>query len=323
MARAKGRDWLTRTEFVKESGVSLKQILKYFDKWNEAVIAAGLVPLGSSGRPGKQRGLSEEELIERIKATAMTLGKNTLTVPEFKAQTGISGSPIYRLFKNWNEALEKAGLQRNPNYNLRIPDDDLFEDYFRVTSELNRFPTYNEFARRSKYSIGVYEHRFENFTEFRKQAMKIGLDKGSIKSEFALPTIESLESDTRDRAQSFKLLDDRPILGERINFRGLIHAPVNELGVVYLFGILSKELGFEVESIRSEFPDCEATRRIGKNKLQRVRIEFEFQSSNFVRHGHDITKCDMVVCWEHDWKNCPLEVISLKERLAKSKHQRD
>ena len=41
--------------------------------------------------------------------------------------------------------------------------------------------------------------------------------------------------------------------GEPIDFRGLRHAPINELGVVFLFGAVSRELGFIVESIQAEY----------------------------------------------------------------------
>ena len=37
------------------------------------------------------------------------------------------------------------------------------------------------------------------------------------------------------------------LFGSPINFRGLRHAPINELGVVYIFGMVSYELGFIVE----------------------------------------------------------------------------
>ncbi|MBX9788237.1 MAG: hypothetical protein K2Y37_04935 [Pirellulales bacterium] len=35
------------------------------------------------------------------------------------------------------------------------------------------------------------------------------------------------------------------------------HAPINEQGVVYLFGMVSRELGFYIEAIQQGFPDCE------------------------------------------------------------------
>ena len=102
--------------------------------------------------------------------------------------------------------------------------------------------------------------------------------------------------------------------GAPINFRGLRHAPINEQGVVYLFGMVSFELGLIVEAVQAGFPDCEAKRCIDekRNRWQRVRIEFEFRSRNFRDHGHDATCCDLIVCWEHNWPECPLDVIELR-----------
>jgi hypothetical protein len=57
-----------------------------------------------------------------------------------------------------------------------------------------------------------------------------------------------------------------PVFGSPINFRWLRHAPINELGVVYIFGMVSYELGFIVEALQSSFPDCEAKRFIGNDR---------------------------------------------------------
>ena len=48
---------------------------------------------------------------------------------------------------------------------------------------------------------------------------------------------------------------------------------------------------------------------------RRVRIEFEYQSRNFQRHNHDPAGCDLIVCWEDNWPEAPLEVIELKSRV--------
>src|SRR5262245_27375209 len=72
--------------------------------------------------------------------------------------------------------------------------------------------------------------------------------------------------------------------------------PRNENGVVFIFALVAEELGFGVERVRAGFPDCMAT--WGGKK---ARIEFEFRSKNFEIHGHDAKKCDLVVCWRHDW----------------------
>jgi hypothetical protein len=85
--------------------------------------------------------------------------------------------------------------------------------------------------------------------------------------------------------------------GELLNFRGLLHAPVEEQGVVFLFGMVARELGYIVESVTTGFPDCEAKRRIGNGRWEKVRIEFEYQSRNFNIHGHNPNRCDVIVCW--------------------------
>jgi hypothetical protein len=103
-------------------------------------------------------------------------------------------------------------------------------------------------------------------------------------------------------------LQDRPTYGNPIDFRGLRHEPVNEQGVVFLFGMLAKELGYMVEAIQGRFPDCEAKRRIGPERWQRVHIEFEFESRNFRNHGHPASSCDVIVCWRHNWDECPEDI---------------
>jgi hypothetical protein len=47
-----------------------------------------------------------------------------------------------------------------------------------------------------------------------------------------------------------------------------------------------------------------------------VRIEFEFESKSFVWHGHDAKECDLIVCWENNWPECPLEVVELRRAFS-------
>jgi hypothetical protein len=90
-------------------------------------------------------------------------------------------------------------------------------------------------------------------------------------------------------------MTQRSIAGDAINFRGTIFGPVNELGVVALFAKVFEELGFVVEEIRAEYPDCVARQQM-KRGWERIAIEFEYRSSNFERHGHDPERCDLIVC---------------------------
>jgi hypothetical protein len=58
-------------------------------------------------------------------------------------------------------------------------------------------------------------------------------------------------------------------------------------------------------------------REVATGKWQRVKIEFEFASRNFVDHGHPVDGCDIIVCWVHNWMECPaeLEVIELRRMV--------
>jgi len=103
----------------------------------------------------------------------------------------------------------------------------------------------------------------------------------------------------------------RSIVGDPINFEGMMYGPLNENGVIFLFSKIHDKLGINVEAIQPTFPDAKGRRRIGKG-WEDVWIEFEYKSSAFKKYGHDPDQCDIIVCWEHDWKDCPIEVIELK-----------
>ena len=107
--------------------------------------------------------------------------------------------------------------------------------------------------------------------------------------------------------------------GTKINCRSLSCAPINEHGVVYLFGVLQDVLDYKVESIQAGFPDCIARRSLGNGRWEEVRIEFEFNSMSFVHHKHDPDGVDIIVCWHHNWKDCPehIEVIELSSMISK------
>lgn len=112
---------------------------------------------------------------------------------------------------------------------------------------------------------------------------------------------------------------EESIVGETINFRGLVYAPINEQGVVFLFSKVHKDLQIEIEEIKQGFPDAVGRVRTGKGFARRS-IEFEFKSSGY---DHLPQKCDILVCWEHDWQDCPqdIEVIELKSVIKGLKSQ--
>lgn len=108
------------------------------------------------------------------------------------------------------------------------------------------------------------------------------------------------------------------LVGRPINFRGIVYAPLNEAGVILLFSKVMDDLGMIYEASPSGFPDA-VVRRATSRGWEKKLLEFEFKSGHFKLHKHDPEKCDIIVCWEHDWKECPpeLEVIELRNLIRK------
>jgi hypothetical protein len=97
---------------------------------------------------------------------------------------------------------------------------------------------------------------------------------------------------------------------------GMQSGPVNEIGVVCLFALLSKQLGFVIQRVQAGFPDCIAQKRTAIG-WKTVRIEFEYYAKAFKAHRHSCRGCDYIVCWENDWPDAPkgIEILDLRRQV--------
>ncbi len=83
--------------------------------------------------------------------------------------------------------------------------------------------------------------------------------------------------------------------------------PSNEMGVIALFWTRASEAGWEPVSLGTAYPDA-----VLRKEDQVWRVEFEFRSHNFSDHEHDVRECDLIICWEDNWRQCPLPVLELR-----------
>jgi hypothetical protein len=83
--------------------------------------------------------------------------------------------------------------------------------------------------------------------------------------------------------------------------------PKNELNVREVFAIRADDLGYRILESRAAFPDY----ILGQGR-RRVLAEAEFKTSDFLRHRHDIGRCDLIIVWEHDMPYMPVPVLELK-----------
>jgi hypothetical protein len=264
---------------------------------------------------------TKDEIISEIRRIAALLGKKSLKKTDFQKHAKMSGSTVRYHFGTWNDAVKEAGLEPiDPVEAIRkrdpIPDDILLLDLIRLHNEFGKEPTGSVVNAKGKFSERPYRARWKSIGEAFLIAKKMFPDS------LASPKLEQAEPQTE--IQKVKIVPEtikpskakrkRVVFGEPIDFRGLRFAPINEQGVVYLFGMISQELGYLIESIRTDYPDCEGKRCFDKenNKWEHVQIEFEYKSSNFREHGHNPEQCDIIVCWEHDWEDCPVEVLELR-----------
>jgi len=284
--------------------------------------------------------VDKNAVLDAIREVAQTVGHSP-SRSEFQARSGLREYHVLQHFPSWREAVRAAGLEPDAT-NVELEDKTLFEDWGSMVRKLRQIPTRAHYRREGKYSPGSFEKHLGSWSGIPRQFRKFASDKPEWQDVLALlpPDVTSnlepqstgsngdtIQAQVAPAHTSFPIqhskFDGRPTYGNPIDFRGLRHEPVNESGVVFLFGMVAKELGYLVEALQAGFPDCEAKRQVSVGKWQRVRIEFEFESRNFRDHGHPIEGCDVIVCWRHNWLDCPssLEVVALStviQSLAKS-----
>lgn len=221
-----------------------------------------------------KRSPTKDDILNAIRCTATDLGKRP-SRSAFISHTRISEYQILKHFPSWNSAVEAAGLEPDMT-NVQIEDDELLSDWGRLVRELRQIPTRVQYRHYGKFGAGSFEHHFgpwsclpEKFRAFAEQREEwtdvlallpvkktdkrvTHFNRSTSKENKGIENSSVPISHTRNHSK----LGDRPVYGNHIDFRGLRHEPVNENGVIFLFGIVARELGYSVESVQAGFPDC-------------------------------------------------------------------
>lgn len=266
--------------------------------------------------------VSKETIINAIRELGDRLARYP-TYSEFHHETGLSQRQIIKHFGCYSKALRACGFKPCGQGN-EVDIEELFLDWAAAVRRLGRVPTAVEYEGESKFSRGPFQKRFGKWGNAAERMVDFAEGKALRKEWEDVIAITRAYLQRKKKAEEIcspllawtslpGLMQGRPLYGEPVMASAMATAPVNELGVVFLFGMLAKQLGFLVLRIQAEFPDCEALRQMEEKRWQGTRIEFELLSRNFLDHGHDPAKCDLIVCWEHNWPDCPLEVLELKK----------
>jgi hypothetical protein len=284
-----------------------------------------------------ERKETKEEIIAAIKKCSAEVG-HVPTMAEVRRATKLTKFAIKRHFTTFEAALCACGLDpTGPGY--LISEMTLFLDWAALVRKMGKLPTLTEYEMEGSYSVrpmrriykgwthlpaGMLEFARKNQLEgewgdvldvvsrYMAQAEEHGRTSGRVNGRYLKSGIGTSDSGADGAGWQMKLREDQPVYGTPLLPTPLSHSPTNELGVVFLFGVVARELGFMVMRLQAAFPDCEAMHEVEPGRWQRVRIEFEFESRNFVSHMHAAEDCDLIVCWNHNWRNCPLDVLELR-----------
>jgi hypothetical protein len=271
----------------------------------------------------------KKAILQEIVRVANEIHPAKLTKQTFIEKSTIPFSRIRYYFGSFNAAVKEAGLAPNPKgvpatgYK-KLTDEELLEEIGRLWQATGARPSEATMNSQGRYSVKPYKKRWGSFrSAVDEYEERYGIPEGITRSSQLLQE-EVVPQRRLIIPQTHKPKSDAPtkrrvLYGEPLDFRGLRYAPINEQGVVYLFGMVSRELGFLIESIRTDFPDCEGKRCLDPQRRvwENVKIEFEYKSYSFLEHGHNPEGCDLIVCWIHDWEDCPVEVLELRAELGK------
>jgi hypothetical protein len=295
VAKQLNKQTISLDEFNRHATFSQGPVYSLFGSWIEALRQAGLRPAAPSWMTRSR--VKAPEILDEIRRIARALGISTISYNQFRRHSCFGLKPIQREFGTWKKAVEAAGLSVPES---RIPDAQLEAEFRRVHTKLGRVPTTYEFDVESQIDTTTYQRRFGSWNAAVSHYLG---------AEHARPTSRPLGKLRRPKTAG------RTKFGGPLNFRGLQHEPVTEQGVVLLFGMVAQQLGFLVEAVGAGFPDCRAKRILKPGLYTEVRIEFEYKSSRFKLHRHKPSGCDLIVCWEDDWPDCPVEVLELKSAI--------
>ena len=276
--------------------------------------------------------MTQEEVIAVVKGCTAKLG-HAPTVAEFHEMSAVTKRQVRKLFGSHTRMLSASGVSREGS-GYPISMRSLFLDWAGIVRSLGAVPTLIDYERASRYSIRPLNDRLGGWRNVPAGMLQVAREE-KLEDEWR-DVLDILVLHLRPAARSpgtsgptfipgssstFRAgqRDGQPVYGQPLPHSPFSHAPTNEAGVLVLFGAMARELGFVIHRVQSEFPDCEAVRRMGPNRWQRVRIEFEYESHSFLTHMHPADECDLIVCWSHNWPDCPLEVLALEGIAAKGR----
>ena len=266
--------------------------------------------------------MKRHEVMAAIRACAEKLGR-VPSIADLMKHERLDRTEIRKHFGNYKTALEECQMEV-PRWGQQAQVEDVFRDWMGVARTLKRPPTLYEYEWAGKYRRRQLRRHFGVYGRVA-EGMRLYAEEHGLAGEWE-DVMATLGQPPRGRcsyAPTTTVMGgasgeaNGSVYGPVVRAHGFVYGPTNENGVVCLVGAMAEELGFLIQKIQTAYPDCEAMRVLPGGRLTPVRIEFEYESRNFQTHMHDPAGCDLIVCWEHNWEDCPLEVVELRSATGR------
>ncbi len=205
---------------------------------------------------------------------------------------------IYKLFEKLKfENIKKKIKNFNFNLSKKKKRQKRLKETINILKKLNKRCD-DQYRYLKKRKIDIILFKREMLKEFKKEIREIKYKE-----------VQKIKLYTKKHIRTilFQEIQNNDFLCNKYN-DVILFIPQNEIETVFLFAIMAKDLGFKILNVQYPFPDCQAI-----YKGTKINIEFEYVSINFKIHGHELSQCDLIICWENNWKDCPLPVLTLKD----------
>lgn len=271
--------------------------------------------------------MTKDEIIAIIKDCAAELG-DVPSLAEMERTGRVSRYYVDRTFGSYTAALEACGLKAHGT-GYRVAKEELVRKFAMLVRQLGKIPTTYEYGVHAERSIRPYLRCFKAWSNVPQAVMEYIESAGEQEEwkdvlEIIGRRLKQRAKENGERSKSEQNLLSGAQIHYKETFYGpplfpcaVTYAPVNELGVMVLFAALARDLGFTITHIQTQFPDGEVMREVEPGRHQRLPVEFEYESRNFVAHGHPVDGCKLIICWRHNWPECPVEVLELKSVMER------
>jgi len=201
---------------------------------------------------------NKEQIILEIQRVSKDHNDEIVTREKFRELSDISLNQIDKHFGCWSDAVLAAGLSPGTKP-MKKSNDELYQTLYEICEKIGKIPTIIEFERNSGHAIKPYRKNFggwkDTLSAFRawmqvKYPDSIYIDMIGNKENNRQHIQHTGYSNTVNPTAVWKS-KKKTVYGAPINYKGLLHEPINEQGVVFLFGKLNEELGIIVEAVKT------------------------------------------------------------------------